>query len=414
MIDCGRRLATFVNVLFFGLLCSNCSTQQSDPPVTIPVHVISGLVYMQGEVNSSVPLNVVLDSGAAISIVNPPVAETLGLTATHSSAAAGIAEGSDQTLHFVDDCELRWGSQAAQISLPHQQSAILPIDYVGMQIGMRTDAIFGSNLFLHYTIAMDYEKQHVTFISPALRAPSLGSPISIQILSNVPSIEASIEGEDGKEITALFLLDSGTSGAMILNRKFIDAHPGLIGPTHFVETSEVKAVGGVIRSKRVRIPKVNLGPFPLSGVVAAVPDSSAGVLSNASIAGFIGAGILQRFTVTWDYTGKRIFLSPNRAFGKPFETDASGLHLVAPGPQYQEVVVDSVLSGSPAAKAGLEPSDEILAINDIRGLPLWKVSEALCKAGTSVIVTVRRKTTILRVTLPLRSPFQATTRKAGR
>ena len=52
---------------------------------------------------------------------------------------------------------------------------------------------------------MDYEKQHVTFISPASRAPSLGSPIPIRISSNnIPSVETSIEGEDVKEITVLF------------------------------------------------------------------------------------------------------------------------------------------------------------------------------------------------------------------
>jgi hypothetical protein len=403
---CGR--AMFATTLIFGSLCSTCLGQQSDAPVAIPAQVISGLVYIQGEVNNSAPLSVILDSGASVSIVNPPVAQTLGLTSTHSSEASGIAKGSDQTLHFVDDCELKWGSPDRQLSLLHQQSAILPIDYISTQVGKRVDALFGSNLFLHYMIAVDYEQQSVTFSSPGSGTPPLGSSVPIQILGNDSYVEASIEGEDGKKVAALFVLDSGTTGAMILNRKFLDAHPGLIGPTHFVETPAVTAVGGVIRSKRVRLPKVGLGPFLLSGVVAVVPESSTGVLSNATVAGFIGAGILQRFTVTWDYTGNRIFLSPNRTFGEPFEADASGLHLESPGPQYQMVEIDSVLPGSPAAHAGLEPGDEILAVDGASGLPLWKVSEAFRKAGTSVVLKVQRKTSTLEITLPLRSPFNQT------
>jgi membrane-associated protease RseP (regulator of RpoE activity) len=136
-------------------------------------------------------------------------------------------------------------------------------------------------------------------------------------------------------------------------------------------------------------------------VVAAVPEASSGALSNATVAGFIGAGILKRFTVTWDYTGKRMVLLPNRTLSEPFETDASGLHLVSPGPQYQIVTIDSVLPGSPAAQAGLEPGDEILAVDEVSGLPLRKVSEALRKAGTSVVLTVQRKATILKITQPL-------------
>jgi S1-C subfamily serine protease len=131
-------------------------------------------------------------------------------------------------------------------------------------------------------------------------------------------------------------------------------------------------------------------------------------LSDTNIAGFIGAEILDRFTVIWDYTGKNMFLSPNHAFGSPFDTDCSGLHLVAPGPEYQKVFIDSVLPGSPAAISGLKPSDEIVAVNGIRGLRLWQVSRALRQADASVLIAVQRETKIVRFTLPLRSPFSKT------
>jgi membrane-associated protease RseP (regulator of RpoE activity) len=186
----------------------------------------------------------------------------------------------------------------------------------------------------------------------------------------------------------------------------LKAHAGLITQTHFVDTPTVTVVGGTIHSKLVKVPHLDLGPFHLPEVVAVVPEASSGVLSNPSVAGFIGAEILKRFTVIWDYTGKRMVLLPNRTFGEPFETDASGLHLVSPGPQYQMVEIDSALPGSPAAQAGLKPGDEILAIDEVSGLPLWKVREALRKAETSVVLSIRRKTATLRVNLPLRNPFQ--------
>jgi len=68
-------------------------------------------------------------------------------------------------------------------------------------------------------------------------------------------------------------------------------------------------------------------------------------------------------------------------------------------------VIDSVLPNSPAALAGLEAGDEILSIDSVRGAPLWKVSEALRKAGTTVVLEVQRKATTLKIKLPLSSPF---------
>jgi membrane-associated protease RseP (regulator of RpoE activity) len=167
-------------------------------------------------------------------------------------------------------------------------------------------------------------------------------------------------------------------------------------------------VGGAIQSRRARLPEVILGHFLLHRVVAIVPESSLGALSDANIAGFIQAEILDRFTVTWDYAGKKMFLAPNHAFGTPFDTDCSGLHLVSPGPGYQKVFIDSVLPGSPGAMSGLKPNDEIVAVSGVDGLPLWQVSRALRQADTSVLIAVQRETRILKFTLPLRSPFSKT------
>jgi hypothetical protein len=341
--------------LLLGLSWPNSSSQENHPPLTIPVKIISGLVLMTGEVNHSIPLRVILDTGSSISIVNPSAVGKSALASTHSAEAAGIAKGSSQTLQMSNDCELRWGIGEDQLQLKRQQCATMNIDYIAAQVGDQVDGIFGSNLFLHYVIAIDYEQQRVTFTTSATGTPTVDSAIPIEILNNVPYVQASIQGEDGKKRAARFLIDSGTAGAMILSKKFVDAQPGLVAPAHFVDTPTVTAVGGAIHSRRARLPEVILGHFLLHGVVAVVPESSLGVLSDANIAGFIGAEMLDRFTVTWDYAGKNMFLAPNHAFGTTFDTDCSGLHLVSPRPGFQQVFIDSVLPGSPAAMSGLKP-----------------------------------------------------------
>jgi hypothetical protein len=68
-----------------------------------------------------------------------------------------------------------------------------------------------------------------------------------------------------------------------------------------VNVPPVTAAGGVIDMEALRITGLDLGPFHLTGPVAAVPSSTVGALANPDVAGFIGAGILSRFTVDWDY-----------------------------------------------------------------------------------------------------------------
>jgi predicted aspartyl protease len=388
-------------ILVFG----RCEAQQS-APVTIPVEVTSGLVYMQGQVNQSGPLNVVLDTGSSFSIVDPSLAQTAGLTSSQSVEAAGMGKGASQTVHLFEDSELQWGNPTNPLQLLHQKGAMLPIHYISEQVGKRTDAIFGSNLFLNYTIAVDYQQQRATFTSTDSETRPSGTAIPIEIFGNVPFVEVTIQGDDGEKVSGRFVADSGTAGAMILSKKFLEAHPRLIDKTHFANAPTVTAIGGEIHAQRIQIQEVGVGPFVFSKVIANVPDASVGILSNDSIAGTIGAGFFRRFTITWDYARKQMFLAPNNALKDPFETDSSGLHLVSSGPSYETSVVGSVLPGSPAALAGLSPGDQIIAIDGTKGLPLWEMAKIFGEAGRSVELTVQRKSNVLQVKLLLRNPFQ--------
>jgi len=400
VIDRFRKRAVIVCTLLSGSYLA-----QRNPSVTVPIHIAAGLVYMQGAEGGSGPLSVVLDTGSSLTVFSPSVARDAGLKSTQNKEAAGMGQGTNETLRLFDDCDLRWGNPADRLQLLHQKCAALPIDYISEEVGERTDAIFGSNLFLHHKITIDYESDLAVFTPDNAETPSQGTPIPIHIFGNVPFAEAEVRGEDGKDVKGLFFVDSGTTGGMLLNRKFLDQHPNMIASAHFVDTPTVRAVGGEIRIKRVRVPQIRVGSFVFDHVVAAVPDTSVGVLASESVAGIIGAGILKRFTVTWDYAHQRMFLLPNKTVKYPFETDSSGLHLVSSGPDYHAIIVDGVLPGSPAALAGVRQGDQIMAVDGAEHLPLWKVSKMLCKAGTPLTLTLLRKASELQVKVLLRSPF---------
>ena len=102
-----RRWSIFGVAIICGFSWPNSASQENPLPLSIPVKVISGLIVMPGAVNDSVPLRVVLDTGAGNSIVSPSSAGKSGLASTHSIEAAGMGQGSSESLQMSNDCELR-------------------------------------------------------------------------------------------------------------------------------------------------------------------------------------------------------------------------------------------------------------------------------------------------------------------
>lgn len=355
---------------------------------TIKVEVISNLIVMPGSVNNSRPLNVALDSGASVNVLATELASDLNLKFTSSATAAGIGKGQDQTLHISYGNRLTWGIDKGS-TLVDQQVAALPISYISAQTGYPLDGIFGSRLFQQFQIHVDYEHAEVTF-AHGERPATTGRPIPLKLYGGVPFVEATFETAAGGKVPALFLVDSGTTGALILSRQFLDAHPSVVAGHTYMNAPSAFAVGGNIDLQLVRLTGLDLASFRLTAPVAAVPRSSLGVLADGNIAGFIGAGILSRFTVDWDYEHKIMTLAPNRRYGEPFEADASGLRLNAEKPDWKTIRVAAVTPGGPAAEAGVQAGDVLQIVNGKIPPPLYELSTLLAHPGVSVCITFLR------------------------
>lgn len=121
-------------------------------------------------------------------------------------------------------------------------------------------------------------------------------------------------------------------------------------------------IGGPIRAQVVRLRSLKFGPFEIGGMVTRFSLQRAGAFT----AGNIGGAILKQFTVTFDYTRRRLYFEKNRDFGRRDTYDRAGLWLSGAADGHSFEVFDVVASG-PAAEAGLKVGDHVLAI-DGRGV----------------------------------------------
>ena len=98
--------------------------------------------------------------------------------------------------------------------------------------------------------------------------------------------------------------------------------------------------------------------------MAAVVDLSrqtAGAFADNQTAGNLGAELWRRFTLTLDYTRKKIYLARNPQYGDPFIGERAGLALdLTKG----EWTVATVVANGPAGEAGVRLGDAVLAIDD--------------------------------------------------
>lgn len=372
----------------FGLGANLSSAQAGEQPRPFKVEIVSNLVFMPGYVNGSGRLNTILDTGASDNILDPEIAQKLGLKPASTVRAEGIGKGEDETQHVILGVELAWGP-AKEFGLKGQKIDTLPISYISSQTGHPVDSLFGGSLFQNFNVRVDYEQQEVTFTHAKLASPK-GTVIPVQLNGGVPFVEATFETSKGERITGLFLIDSGTTGSLILNKNFLDAHPGIAAGHEYVKSPSVVAVGGAINLQLLRLTALDLGSFHFYAPVAAVPQHPAGALANTGVAGFIGGGILNRFTVDWDYTAKTMTLSPNRSYDGPFESDASGMKVIADGADWKTLRIIAVLAKGPAAEAGIQPGDVVDTVDGKPPPPLYELTKRLSHPGDAVTLGVLR------------------------
>jgi hypothetical protein len=75
-----------------------------------------------------------------------------------------------------------------------------------------------------------------------------------------------------------------------------------------------------------------LGELRIDGIVGDLFTGNKSSFANPDLSASLGGGVLNRFTVAFDYVAKRMYLAPNANFGKPDAFDRSGLWTGSLGP----------------------------------------------------------------------------------
>ena len=350
----------------------------------VPFEMNGNSLFLQVRVNGSQPRWFVLDTGAAVTVFNSALIESLGLKAGRSGSVRG-AGGDVQTTQITNVTLDVNGAALKDLSV-----AALPLAPLENTVGRAIDGILGAEFFKRYVVEIDYETKELTVHEPAGYVyAGRGESLPLNFQHNHPHVRAQVVLPGRAPLEGEFVIDAGSNLQLILLPSFVEEHK-LRDSLPVTRTTYGRGVGGEIPLPIGRAESVRIGGFTLPRPVTAFP--SAGTFGTAGKAGNIGTAILRRFRVVFDYSRSRVHLEPAKNFSEPFEIDMSGLGLVSEGPSFSVFRVARILPDSPASEAGLREGDEIVSVGGqpVAGMRLGDLRERLRRPDQKLTFGVKR------------------------
>lgn len=374
--------------------------QKNVDKVEIHFKLINNLIFIPIKVNG-VELNFLLDSG---------VDETLLFS---------MEDKKEVSFFNVEKIALRGlGSEASIEGLKSQNNTLeIPglkstghVLYVildqtfnlSSHIGIPVNGIIGYQFLKNNLIEINYDKKRITIYDKnkknrkKIEKRFQDVPVTIEKLK--PYINCSVI-LDNIEIPVKLLVDIGNSDAVWLFQKTSEL---IKVPEKNFEDYLGRGFSGDVMGKRAQIKKFTMSKFDFQNPVIAFPDtiSLRHVKMVKNRAGSVGAEILKRFTIVFDYPNQKMYFKKNSHFNSPFSYNKSGIELQHFGLQWvQETVrletvpltegtntannfkykfvlkpvylITSVRKNSAAALSGIQKDDVLVKIN---GLPAYKYS----------------------------------------
>ncbi|MEY2518862.1 MAG: hypothetical protein QOF24_621 [Verrucomicrobiota bacterium] len=335
------------------------------PVAELSLKLLLGRVPVaQVTIDGSRPLAVILDTGADDDILNARITRELKLHVLNPQVIE--QPGGAIEMGQVESVPLKLGS------VPVQNLAMVsaPLDPLQPFIGQQLDGILGFGFFSQFVVEFDYASQRMRLFAPETYvAPPKAVMIPITFRGKSPLVEITMENATGESVKTLVEIDTGSFESLGLKGAFVDGH-------RLVPADAPKrplfglAIGGETKGYRTRLAAATLGPFRLSRPVTSA--TTGGDAGSADVAGVLGGEALNRFTVIVDYSRKQLLLLPIATGDRPSEYfDFLGTQIVAAGEQFNQFQIKAVMPDSPASEAGLQPGDEITAID---GQPAAKMS----------------------------------------
>jgi len=325
---------------------------------TVPFELLNNHIYIDVKLNDKGPFRVLCDTGGA-NILTPALLRELGLKSEGALQGRGVGEKSED-VGLVKIKSLSVGDA----TLSNQVFAVFPMESFSAVEGIPINGLIGYEVFKRFIANVDYEHHLITLTLPsAFSYKGEGTVVPFLFNGHIPQVDGAIDGIEGK-----FDIDTGSRSSLDLLGPFAEKHDLTAHYGAKLEAVTGWGVGGAARSLVTRAKVLRLGKVEVHAPVTELSLQKKGAFVSPYVAGNVGAGVLKRFNITFDYPHQQLIFERNADYDKPDVFDRSGMWLNQTG---ETLEVMDVIAGGPAATAGLKTGDRILTID---GRPVTQLS----------------------------------------
>ena len=251
--------------------------------------------------------------------------------------------------------------------------------------GEKIDGIIGYNFFSRYIVKINFDSTNIEVYEPgSLRYPP-GGYLLHPLFTALPI--QSLRIIDSRQINSNFYLDTGAGLCFLVSKDFAN-DSSLLMKKRIPVPVEAQGLGGKKRMAITIIKEVKIGPYNFRRVPTHILDDEFNVTSYPYIGGLLGNDILKRFNIVFNYPKREIHLLPNSHFRDPFDYSYTGMSIYSID---KKVVIDDVISGSPADKAGFKKEDVLFAVNNNFSNDINQYKNILQSNGEKLKVLILRK-----------------------
>jgi hypothetical protein len=363
----------------------------------IPFKIIDGLIIVPVKVNGSKELNMILDTGMnepVVTLFHFETGKELGLWYVGPVNVSGPGDKGAKT------ASMTLGATLTISGIEFKWQTIIVIDESRSTSRWTMDGIIGKTIFDSYVVEIDFEKSIVIVYDPQhFKKDPKTEAIPLFLQMGMPVVEAVVSIDGEKEVPLKLMVDTGGRHNLSLNT---NSQKKIFPPGNSIKGIIGIGVQGEYSGAFGRVSRLQLGEFVFRDVMAEFPDEN----SNAGISGLVDGDLgiieLSRFKVIFDYPHRKMLLTPNKKFAKPFEFNMAGLFLEQN--MDGSFMVRDVIKNSPGFRQGIQKDDRIVAINgkDIHKYRYIEVFDMFRQEGEKIKVTIRRESGRFNFTLTLK------------
>jgi hypothetical protein len=346
------RLAVFCFTFFYTV----AGGAQSRNLSTIPfLQVTGGVIIVQAQLLPFPDtLQFIFDTGSSGISLDSSTVKYLGLQPAYTGqlirGVGGIRE-----VPMLQNKSLKIGQlQADSLNFYVNDYTVLTSIY-----GVRIDGVIGYALLSRFIVQVDYEKQQMNWYTPGpFVYPRHGYLLQPQI-NKLPACQVQIK--DMKADSTTMMIDIGAGLNLLFSNRYL-AKSSVLDSSRNYWTTSGEGIGGQIDLRLTVLPKFRIGPYRFKKIPSTLFEDPYNATNFPTWSGLIGSDLLRRFNIVLNYPSKEIHIRPNRYYYEPFDYSYTGMELYLINNQTE---VGFVAPSSPAALAGIEVGDQILAINKV-------------------------------------------------